>query len=330
MPAPPQAQDSLRGSEPSGAAPVHHVYLSPHADDVAFSCLGQITKLRSERQQPIHQTVVTVFLSSQSPRRSEDEKAARLLGCEHRCLELPDAPDRPEVRGALDLFMRFGPSHLGITNEVVSRLLAWLPASATVYAPLAVGGHIDHRITHEAARALAYQVGPTLRLAFYEDLPYAHADHALARRLAALGVKQGSRASAAQERAAYRGWLLSLPHMQRRVHGWRQLAAHVAAAAAVQADDDLGRRRPGFPPRLHAQLVDVTDSIEQRADVIAAYASQWPLFAESPKALAARFFAYGHALAPASASPTACYERIWFDDGVYGPQQGLASSHTPA
>ena len=330
MPAPPQAQDSLRGNEPSHAASVHHVYLSPHADDVAFSCLGQITQQRRACQQPIQQTVVTVFLSSPSPRRSEDEKAARLLGCEYRCLELPDAPDRPEVRGALDLFMRFGPPHLGITNEVVSRLLAWLPASATLHAPLAVGGHIDHRIAHEAARALAYQVGPTLRLAYYEDLPYAQADHALTRRLAALGVQQGIRASAAQERAAYRRWLLSMPHMQGRLHGWRQLAAHMAAAAAVQADDDLGHRRPGFPPHLHAQLVDVTEHIEKRADVIAAYASQWPLFAESPKALAARFFAYGHALAPASARATACYERIWFDDGVYGPQAGPAPSHTPA
>lgn len=317
-----QVQASSRESEVGAAATPpdsHHVYLSPHADDVAFSCLGQIAQKRRAGIPPSQLTLVTVFLSNSAQRRQEDEKAAQLLGCQYRCLELPDAPDRPEIRGDLDLFMRFGPPHLGITNEVVCRLLPWLPSSATLYAPIAVGSHIDHRITHEAARALAYQAGRSLRLAYYEDLPYALAGYALARRLAALGVRETGRARPALELAAYRDWLLSFPHMQRRLPGLRTLMAHVAARVAVQADGDPSRHRPGFPPRLRPQLVDVSDSVGGRAEVLAAYASQWPLFAASPEALAARFADYGRALAPTPGSPAACYERIWFDDGVYGP-----------
>lgn len=329
MPVLHQAQGSSRTAEDESDARIspraHHVYLSPHADDVAFSCLGQIALRRLARQQsgqsdPVEQTLVTVFLSGMEQRRQEDEKAAQILGCQYRCLELPDAPDRPEIRGDLDLFMRFGPQHLGITNEVVSRLLPWLPPTAILYAPLGVGGHIDHRITHEAARALAYQRGPSLRLAYYEDLPYALAPYALARRLAALGTTSEKRASLAHERAAYRDWLLSFPHMQRRLPGLRLLMSHVAAHVAVQADGDPSRHRPGFPPRLRPQLVNVTQSVAQRTEVIAAYASQWPLFAASPEALTARFAAYGHALAGRTAESPECCERIWFDDGVHGPQ----------
>jgi LmbE family N-acetylglucosaminyl deacetylase len=312
---------SSRDADPAGLSPsprLHHVYLSPHADDVAFSCFGQIAQQRLAGAQPSQLTLVTVFLSNAPQRRREDERAAQLLGCQYRCLELPDAPDRPEIRGDLDLFMRFGPPHLGITNEVLSRLLPWLPPSATLYAPLAVGGHIDHRIAHEAARALAYRVGPSLRLAYYEDLPYALARYALGRRLSALGFSDGERASPGREQAAYRDWLLSFPHMQRRLPGLRSVMAQIAAGAAVRSDGDPSRHRPGFPPRLRPQRIDVGAVHTGRAEVIAAYESQWPLFARSPEALAARFFDYGRALSPDD--PATCHERIWFDDGVYGPE----------
>ncbi len=306
-----------------------HVFLSPHADDIAFSCAGHLaSQLAASPDRPAADVVlVTVFLSGPQAetRRREDEKAAQLLGCQYRCLELPDALDRPEVRGSLDLFMPFGPPHLGITNEVLSRLLPWLPRSTTLYAPLGVGGHIDHRITHEAARAMAYQVGPTLRLAFYEDLPYALARYSLGRRLAALGVESANsidtieRSTPPRERSEYADWLQSCPHMRRRLPGLRMLMAQVAARAAVRADGDPQRHRPGFPPRLRESRLDVTALLPHRAELLAAYASQWPLFAKSPEAMAAQLTQYGQRLRPPHAPPDACYERIWFDDGVYGP-----------
>ena len=312
-----------------------HVFLSPHADDIVFSCAGHLASqlAASPDQAAADVFLVTVFLSGPQAetRRREDEKAAQLLGCQYRCLELPDALDRPEVRGSLDLFMPFGPPHLGITNEVLSRLLPWLPRTTTLYAPLGVGGHIDHRITHEAARAMAYQVGPTLRLAFYEDLPYALARYSLGRRLAALGVERANsvdntdniddieRSTPPRERSAYADWLLSCPHMRRRMPGLRTLMAQVAAHAAVRADGDPKRHRPGFPPRLRASRLDVTTQLPRRAELLAAYASQWPLFAASPEAMAAQLAQYGQRLRPPDAAPNACFERIWFDDGVYGP-----------
>jgi LmbE family N-acetylglucosaminyl deacetylase len=55
--------------------------------------------------------------------------------------------------------------------ELASRL-----PDALFLLPLAVGGHVDHRATHEVAAALIAPV------AFYEDLPYALDAAAVARR----------------------------------------------------------------------------------------------------------------------------------------------------
>lgn len=304
------------------ADPGPQVFLSPHADDVGFSCVGL---LRALAQAAGHScSLVTVFLSGDQAeqRRSEDGAAAKLLGCSVSCLELPDAPDRPEVRAGLDRFMPYGPPHLGIANEIVHRLLPRLSTPATLYAPLAVGGHIDHRIVHEAARALAYQLGPALRLVFYEDLPYALARYSLARRLAALGDTRGlvgQRAPLSAEIAAYRRWLLSHPLLGRRLPGLRTLVAHRLAQVAVQADCQPPRDRPGFVPRLRPQLVRADGIAELEAKVIAAYASQWPLFASSPAELSARFAGYGQQVGEQHQRPAGRYQRLWIDSGAYGP-----------
>ena len=49
-------------------------------------------------------TLITAFLSGAdaAQRRREDEAAAAILGCSYKCLELPDSPERPEIRSALD------------------------------------------------------------------------------------------------------------------------------------------------------------------------------------------------------------------------------------
>jgi LmbE family N-acetylglucosaminyl deacetylase len=50
----------------------------------------------------------------------------------------------------------------------MTRRLAGLPPVKRVFAPLAVGGHVDHRLTHHAAVRVFGD-----RLACYEDFPYA-------------------------------------------------------------------------------------------------------------------------------------------------------------
>lgn len=306
-------------------APVY--YLSPHADDVAWSCAGSLATDVADGKKV---TLVTAFLSGQqaSLRRREDERAAEILGCSYLCLELPDAPERPEIRGALDLFMPFGQPHLGITNEVETRLLRHIKAPATLIAPLAVGGHIDHRIVHEAARSLAYHLGRDLRLAYYEDLPYSLIPYALSRRIDAMlehGITgkedptalelRRIRAPIDDEITAYRQRLLSWPLSANWLPGLRTLKTHFAARRAVQSDVETRHHRPGFPPRLSATLIPVGRFSALRQRAISAYASQWPLFARSIDALGSMLSTYGR-LGPASDNE--CYERLWFDDGVHG------------
>ena len=294
-------------------------YLAPHADDVALSCAGHVC---SEVAAGRAVTLVTVFLSGRDAeaRRAEDERAAAILGCRYVCLSLFDAIDRPEVRGRLDVFAAFGPAHLGMTSEVVERLLWHVTTPAELCAPLAVGGHIDHRIVHEAARAVAYKL--KLSLAYYEDQPYSLAPYALGRRLAALetalppGLSGTERAEPRHELRAYRDLYRRLPLLRALPPGIRFLGSHLIARAALRADHS--GQRPGLPPRLKPQLREVSAYRARRTAALAAYASQWPLFAASPEQLEALLHGYGQALRPAdsAAAASASYERLWHDLGV--------------
>ena len=260
-------------------------------------------------------TLVTVFLSGRDAevRRAEDERAAAVLGCRYLCLSLFDAADRPEVCGRLGVFSPFGPPHLGITSEVVARLLWHIKSPAALCAPLAVGGHIDHRIVHEAARALAYQ--QQLALSYYEDQPYSLAPFALGRRLAALevalppGLPGTERASRRSELRAGRDFYRQLPLLGSLPPGVRFLGGHLMARAAFTADS-IGQR-PGLRPKLRVLLREVSEYRPARTAALAAYASQWPLFAESPEELEARLHRYGQGL-HAPPGP-ASYERLWQD-----------------
>jgi LmbE family N-acetylglucosaminyl deacetylase len=192
------------------AAAVTHVVLSPHLDDAALSIGGLIARLTAAGA-PIR--VVTIAAGSPpssaipSPlaesfhrawglpstdavasRRREDDAAMAILGAEAVRLGQLDAvyrrPDRYDTEAAL-FGEPAGDDRLEI--EVIAALGSILAASprALVLAPLAVGGHVDHRLVHRAARDLASQ---GREVAFYEDLPYATKPGSVAQRRAAIGA----------------------------------------------------------------------------------------------------------------------------------------------
>jgi LmbE family N-acetylglucosaminyl deacetylase len=269
-------------------------------------------------------TLLTVFLSGRDAeaRRAEDERAAALLGCRHVCLDLFDAVDRPEVRGRLDVFSPFGPPHLGITSEVVARLAWHIQPPAVLRAPLAVGGHIDHHIVHEAARAFCYQ--QRLALAYYEDLPYSLAPYALARRLAAMdavlptGLPGTARAPYRDELQAQREFWRPLPLLKALPPGVRLFGSHLIARAVLAADQP--GRRPGSRPRLLPLVREVSAHRATRRAALAAYATQWPQFAASPDELEERLHRYGQGLLDpplsGAADTAASYERLWQEGGL--------------
>ena len=166
------------------------LFVSPHLDDVAFSCGGLAALLADAGWQTV---LATVFTRSVVPatgfalacqldkglpeevdymalRRAEDRVAADDLGfASVDWLDLPEAPHRgynapPEL---------FGPVHAddAVQKEVEAALRAlarrWAPA--LVLAPQGLGNHVDHQ--HVAAAVL--RVFGAEKAAFYRDTPYA-------------------------------------------------------------------------------------------------------------------------------------------------------------
>lgn len=164
--------------------------ISPHLDDVAFSC-GGLAALLADRGW--HTVLATVFTRSVMPatgfalacqldkglpaetdymalRRDEDLQAAAILSCGAvRWLDLPEAPHR---------FYRTAAALFGAVHDddpvlhAVTGGLADLATSSPpnlVLAPQGLGNHVDHQIVVTAVQA----VFPERLVAYYRDTPYA-------------------------------------------------------------------------------------------------------------------------------------------------------------
>lgn len=191
-----------------------HIYLSPHADDVLLSCGGTI-----HRQVKAGEAVRVITLLVGDPpdghlspfaleqhgywgnppqpmalRRAEDLAASIRVGAEVHHLDLLDAVYRAVPGGRwpyTDVTTLFGdvdPEDPLTPDGLGERIAAVLAAEdeVTVYAPLAVGHHVDHQIAHRAARD---HLAGQYRLAFYEDYPYAETEGASAAVLHGTGVE---------------------------------------------------------------------------------------------------------------------------------------------
>jgi LmbE family N-acetylglucosaminyl deacetylase len=130
-------------------------------------------------------------------RRAEEQEAMRLLGLEPDWLDFPDAPYRRSASGEAfytsdeQLFGRVAPEERrGLVPRIadeIRRVAAEAGGNrgrVRVYAPLAVGTHVDHQLTFRAARRL----GPRFGTLFYEDYPYAGKPGALEARLRMLNL----------------------------------------------------------------------------------------------------------------------------------------------
>jgi len=163
--------------------------LSPHSDDAALSCGGTLALLAATGR-PAH--IITVFAGPAPPpeqlsplarqlhhdwgdlpdpiahRRREDACALKVLGCTGTWWSYRDAIYRhPAYDSPEHLFAP--PADEGPLQDRLYRRCAALRGEILLF-PLAVGGHVDHRLLFRAGWRLAQAGRP---VAFYEDLPYA-------------------------------------------------------------------------------------------------------------------------------------------------------------
>ncbi len=185
-----------------------HIYLSPHLDDAALSCGGAIARHTSAGARVLVVTLCTAAPPPAGPfshfanavhqdwglapaevvseRLREDDLALARLDADTYRAGLLDAiyrrPDAYNTREALFGTPAPDDSLLYSTHQLIAALHGRVPR-ATFYAPLGVGNHVDHQITHAAARAGAGAV-----MAFYEDFPYMLWEGAFEQRMRALGL----------------------------------------------------------------------------------------------------------------------------------------------
>jgi LmbE family N-acetylglucosaminyl deacetylase len=169
------------------------IYFSPHLDDAALSCGGQIYHATQAGERVLIVTITAgdpLFLVSDyaaslhsrwelmtdasAARRAEDLAASAILGAEALHWSVPDCIYRVDAEGKpfyvddADIFGDVAPAELHIVEELAVQMQA-LPVARQVVAPLAVGHHVDHQLTRQAAE-LAFGLNSLL---YYEDYPYA-------------------------------------------------------------------------------------------------------------------------------------------------------------
>lgn len=195
---------------PALTGAVRHRFLSPHYDDIALSCGGTVARLARAGISP---EIVVVFGDEPDPRhplssfatamheawglsarevitarREEEAAAAEALGARRGNLPFRDAIYRGDAYGSNEqLFGPPAPNEADLPRLIAAEMVgADTPdPGVRVYAPLAVGGHVDHQHGFAAGAELARAGWDVL---FYEDLPYALPDGALQRRRSELGA----------------------------------------------------------------------------------------------------------------------------------------------
>jgi LmbE family N-acetylglucosaminyl deacetylase len=176
------------------------LYLSPHLDDAALSCGGQIHQQTAAGRPVLILTITAGDPPAVPPsefaqqlhhrwqlagevvagRRAEDIAACRRLGADYLHWDIPDCIYRVDPTTGAALYPSveaiFGPVHPAEAPLVsaLARRMAALPPCGRVIAPLAVGRHVDHQLVRAAAEQ--WQGGS---LYYYEDYPYVQRPGAL-------------------------------------------------------------------------------------------------------------------------------------------------------
>ena len=169
------------------------IYLSPHFDDIALSCGGLVWEQvqsgekvsiwticagkpppepLSSYAQSIHDRWET-SREAVSVRRGEDMLSSQRMGASPRYFSIPDAiyrrsprDDSPLYTSESELFGDLRLEEAGLVDTLTGELRKALPLASEIVCPMALGGHVDHRLVRTAAREIS------LRMWYYADYPY--------------------------------------------------------------------------------------------------------------------------------------------------------------
>jgi LmbE family N-acetylglucosaminyl deacetylase len=169
------------------------IFLSPHLDDVVYSCGGFVWDLTNAGQDVEVWTIcgtdpppdrLSPFAASlhndwglaenaYQIRRAEDQAALGILGAQSRHLPFLDCIYRQSSGGGYlydseqAIFGGLDVSESGLIDELTTGLDSELPGDYRVVAPLGIGNHVDHELTRKAANRLSQAAS------YYADYPYA-------------------------------------------------------------------------------------------------------------------------------------------------------------
>jgi LmbE family N-acetylglucosaminyl deacetylase len=168
------------------------IYLSPHPDDVALSCGGLVWEQVGAGAQveiwticaadpppgelsPFAQTLHARWETGSDAfkqRRLEDQVSCQALGAGWRHFQLSDciyrrsSQDIPLYASNEAIMGTLHPEESSLIDRLAAQIAGGIPDGAQLVSPLAIGGHVDHRLT----RAAAEHTG--LGLVYYADYPY--------------------------------------------------------------------------------------------------------------------------------------------------------------
>ena len=169
------------------------IYLSPHLDDAALSCGGQIF----QRTQAGEAILILTIMAGDPPdgtfsafaqelhdrwelandmvtaRRDEDIHACYILGADYLHWDIPDCIYRADAQTNEPFYPvwdkvidRIHPQEEQLMQQLAEQF-ATLPPAAQILTPLGVGNHVDHQIVRAAAERCWAN-----KLFYYEDYPY--------------------------------------------------------------------------------------------------------------------------------------------------------------
>ena len=238
--------------EPATNDDCDSLYVSPHGDDVLLSCAA---RLLSELEQGFRVTVVTVFGTGDDRRHASADAALDRLGVRRIRLGLPEAPGRQASYAAFEaLTAQSHPDDTGVTSVAAETLtdLGHRSRARQVYFPLGVGGHVDHRLCHDAALR-SFESGDGRNVFLYEDRPEAFVRGAVRMRLGHVGARLPPGAVRAADDTSLAAFLLRFhvgPSLRGDMKGWGERARAARVAARLWREARSWRPGKGFGPRL--------------------------------------------------------------------------------